>query len=63
MAPSLSYSILLTVKSCLSSVLECQIPEDRAIVYLVSFCTPVPKIVLGTWESLHEVSGMNVWPR
>lgn len=63
MAPSPSCSALLTLKSYLSSVLECQLPEDRAVVYLVSFCTPVPEIVLGTWESLHGASGMNAWPR
>lgn len=36
----------LLILVCLSSVVECQLHEDKALVHLVSFCTPVLEIVL-----------------
>lgn len=38
-----------TLKSHLSPVLECEVREDKAVVYLVSFCDPMCETVPGEW--------------
>lgn len=51
--PDQHFSLILV---CLSSVVECQLPEDRALVHLASFCTPVLEIVLWHMREAPRVS-------